>query len=368
MQGCGHGAPTGRHDRTLDDLGDGVTPLRIGLLGAANISATSVVGPAVRSGHRLVVVAARDADRARAFADRHGVERVATSYDEVVSDPEVDLVYNPLANGLHAPWNLRALEEGKHVLSEKPFASNGAEARRVAEVARRSAGTIMEAFHYALHPVMRRVLEVVGSGEIGVVRHVDSTMVIPAPGEDDPRWSYDLAGGALMDIGCYSLHATRWLGRWAGGEPRVVAARGGERAGHPRVDEWVHAELAYPDGATARSFTHMAGPHDVMRLTVVGSLGTVEAHNFVLPHHDDRVEVVTAAGLRTEHAGRRESYDYQLDAVAEAVSSGAAMPLDLDDAVATADLIDATYRAAGFTPRPSSLPEHDDHADDSDGR
>lgn len=343
----------------MSDL-DGQTGLRIGLLGAARITEEAIIGPARRTGRRLVVVAARDASRAEAFAQRHGVERFAQTYDEVLADPEVDLVYNPLANGLHAPWNIKALRAGKHVLSEKPFAANGEEARRVAEVARASEGTITEAFHYAFHPAMRRVVEIVGSGEIGTIQHVDSTIIIPAPGDDDPRWSLELAGGALMDLGCYSLHAFRTLGAFAGGEPQVVAARGMSRAGHPGVDEWVHAELAYPDGATARSFTHMAGPEVVMRLTVVGSAGSIEVHNFVVPHHDDLIDIVTRDDRRTETSGTRPSYDYQLDAVAEAIAGGAPVPLDLDDAIATADLIDAVYVAAGFTPRPSSLDGQED--------
>jgi predicted dehydrogenase len=332
-----------------------MTGMRIGLLGAARISVSSIIGPAHRGNHRLVVVAARDPDRARAYAEAHGIERVAASYDDVLADPGVDLVYNALANNSHAPWNVKALESGKHVLSEKPFAANGAEARRVAAVARRSEGVIMEAFHYALHPAMRRVLEIVASGEIGDVRHVRSSMLIPAPADDDLRWSFDLAGGAMMDLGCYSLHAMRLLGALAGGEPVLRSAIGGERDGHPGADEWMQAELAYPGGATGSLLTHMAAPDVVMTLTVTGSTGTVDVHNFVLPTVDDRLDVTTTGGTRTESMGTRPSYDYQLDAMAAAIQDGTPLPLDLDDAIATMDLIDATYVAAGFTPRPSSL-------------
>ncbi|MET0450152.1 MAG: Gfo/Idh/MocA family oxidoreductase [Aeromicrobium sp.] len=332
-----------------------MTGLRIGLLGAARISVGSVIAPAHRGDHRLVVVAARDVDRAEAYAAEHGIERVAATYDDVIADPDVELVYNPLANSLHAPWNIKALRAGKHVLSEKPFAANGVEARRVAEVARQSDGVVMEAFHYAMHPVMQRVLEIVASGEIGEVRHIGSTMVIPAPADDDLRWSFELAGGAMMDLGCYSLHAMRLLGAAAGGEPVVRSAIGGERTGHPGVDEWIRAELDYPAGATGSLLTHMAGPDVVMTLTVVGSTGRVEVRNFVLPTIDDRIDVTTTDGTRTEALGTRASYDYQLDAMTAAIHDGAPLPLDLDDAIATMDLIDATYVAAGFTPRPSSL-------------
>ncbi len=112
--------------------------LRIGVLGASRIAESAIVGPAHELGHRLVAVAARDPQRAQAFAEKYGVERVLASYDDVINDPEVDVVYNPLANSLHAPWNLAAVAAGKPVLTEKPFARNRTEAKRVAEAADRS--------------------------------------------------------------------------------------------------------------------------------------------------------------------------------------------------------------------------------------
>jgi predicted dehydrogenase len=135
----------------------------------------------------------------------------------------------------------------------------------------------------------------------------------------------------------------------------VVSARAAERTDRPGVDEWVQAGLVFPSGASGRTFTDMAGPDVVMELTVVGSVGRVTAANFVLPHTDDRVEVTTDAGTRTEHLGTRPSYDFQLDAVARAIDDDVPPPLDVDDAVATMDLVDAAYAAAGFAPRPSSL-------------
>ena len=108
--------------------------LKIGVLGASRIAELAIVGPAHELGHRLVAVAARDPQRAQLFAEKHGVERILASYDEVVNDPEVDVVYNPLANAMHAPWNLAAVAAGKPVLTEKPFARDRAEAQRVAAV------------------------------------------------------------------------------------------------------------------------------------------------------------------------------------------------------------------------------------------
>ncbi|MFJ1747448.1 Gfo/Idh/MocA family protein [Streptomyces sp. NPDC088116] len=330
-------------------------PLRIGVLGAARIAELSIVGPARAGGHRLVAVAARARDRAEAFAATHGVERVADSYADLVADPEIEVVYNPLANSLHGPWNLAALQAGKHVLTEKPSASNAAEATEVHEATAKAGTVFMEGFHYLFHPVTLRLHELLSSGELGDLRHVDTMVAMPAPPDSDIRWSLPLAGGALMDLGCYSLHAQRVLAPWAGGTPRLIAARGGERAGAAGVDEWLDADLEFPGGATGTARCHMAHHTFEMSCRVVGSRGEATAVNFVQPHLDDRVVVRTSAGERTEELGRRSSYTYQLEAFAAHLRHGTPLVLDADDALTTMRLVDDTYRAAGFPVRPRSV-------------
>lgn len=330
-------------------------PLRIGVLGAARIAELSIVGPARTTGHRLVPVAARDRDRAEAFAATHGVERVADSYAELVADPEVEVVYNPLANRLHGPWNLAALQAGKHVLTEKPSASNTEEAAQVHEAVAKAGTVFMEGFHYLFHPVTRRLHELLDSGELGDLRHVETMVAMPAPPDDDVRWQLPLAGGAWMDLGCYSLHAQRMLAPWAGGAPRLVAARGGEKAHAAGVDEWLDVDLEFPGGATGSAHCHMAHHTWQMSCRVVGSRGEATAVNFVQPHLDDRVVVRTAAGERTEELGRRSSYTYQLEAFAAHLRRGTPLTLDADDALTTMRLIDDSYRAAGFPVRPRTV-------------
>jgi predicted dehydrogenase len=330
-------------------------PLRIGVLGAARISALSIVGPAAATGHRLVAVAARDRRRAQAFAEEHGVERVVDSYDDLVSDPEIDVVYNPLPNGLHGPWNVRALRAGKHVLSEKPSASNAIEAAAVQLEVAAAGTTFMEAFHYLFHPLTRCLIEVAESGELGRIEHVATMVAIPAPPDDDPRWSLPLAGGAVMDLGCYSLHAHRMAGRLVGGSPEVVSARAGTRSGSPDVDEWLDADLIFPSGVTGSARCHMAHGQVEITFRIVGSDGEAIAHNFVQPHLDDRLTVTTGVGSRTDSLGKRSSYTYQLEAFAAAVRDGVPLPIDSADAVSNMRLIDATYQAAGLSPRPASV-------------
>lgn len=333
-------------------------PLRIGVLGAARISENAIVTPARLTGTRLVAVATRNHSRAQDFAEAAGVERVLDSYQAVLEDPEVEAIYNPLPNGLHGPWNARAIAAGKHVLSEKPFASNAEEAAEIRKQAAATSLVVAEAFHYLYHPATTRLMEILAGGEIGELRHVEASMLGNSP-DDDPRWNLSLAGGALMDLGCYSISVIRRLGRFAGGPPVLTSARGGERSGHPKVDEWVTAELAYPTGSTATSVCHMASDVNEFSLQVVGSAGEIRSENFAVPHADDRITVAVARDSRTdtrvEHLGTKTSYTYQLEAFTRAVRLGEPMLTDLDDAVANMELIDDCYRTLGYGPRPRTV-------------
>ncbi|MEV0799087.1 Gfo/Idh/MocA family oxidoreductase [Kribbella sp. NPDC050281] len=329
-------------------------PLRIGILGAARIAGRAIAEPARSSGARLVAVAARDRDRAEAFAAEHGVEKVHASYDDVIADPEVEAIYNPLANSLHGPWNLKAIAAGKHVLTEKPSASNATEAAAVGDAAAERGVVLLEGFHYVFHPVTRRLHELLAKGELGDLQHVETTMVMPPPPEDDPRWSLPLAGGAVMDVGCYALHAQRMVAPWAGGAPRLVSARAGERKRLPGVDEWLNADLEFPNGATGSVRTSMAAETLDFSCRIVGTRGEAFAPSFVLPHLDDRVIVTTKEDHWVEQLGRKSSYAYQLEAFTARIRNGAPLPIDADDAVATMTLIDECYRTAGLEPRPTT--------------
>jgi predicted dehydrogenase len=318
--------------------------LKIGVLGASRIAELAIVEPARELGHRLVAVAARDPQRAHVFAEKHGVERVLASYDDVLSDPEVDAVYNPLANALHAPWNLAAIAAGKPVLTEKPFARDRVEAEKVAQAAETSGITVMEGFHYLFHPVTRRALELAADGTLGELVHVEARMAMPAPEDDDPRWSLELAGGALMDLGCYGLHVMRQLGH-----PTIVRAHSEQRS--PGVDAWCDVDLAFANGATGLSANSMVAADYMFTLRIVGTRGDVLVHNFIKPHDDDRLTINTPEGTTVERLGTRPSYTYQLEAFAAHVQHGASLPLDTADAVENMAYVDSAYRAAGMSAR-----------------
>jgi predicted dehydrogenase len=327
--------------------------LGIGVLGASRIAESAIVGPAVELGHRLVAVAARDRARAETFAEKYGFDRTVATYQDVIDDPEVDVVYNPLANALHAPWNLAAIAAGKPVLSEKPFARDQAEAMRVAAAADAAGVTVLEGFHYYFHPATRRALALTADGTLGEITHVEVRMAMPAPADTDPRWSFELAGGALMDLGCYGMHVMRMLGALQApglaGRPSVVRARAEQRS--PDVDAWCDVDIVFPGGATGLSANSMVAEHYSFTIRIVGTSGDVLVHDFIRPNRDDRVTVRTPRGVTEERLGTRASYTYQLEAFAAHVSSGAALPFGTADAVANMAMVDAAYRAAGLPPR-----------------
>ncbi|MEU2038832.1 Gfo/Idh/MocA family protein [Nocardia niwae] len=326
-------------------------PLRIGILGAARIAPAAVVRPArANPGVMVAAVAAREPERGRAFARDHGIAQVFDSYAALIAAPDVDAIYNPLPNGLHGRWTKEAVEAGKHVLCEKPFTANAAEAREVAALAATSDRVVMEAFHYRYHPMTRRAEEIIASGELGELVRVEAAMCFPLPRFSDIRYDYALAGGALMDAGCYAVHMARVFG---GEEPEVVAATAKLRG--PHIDRAMSAELRFPSGHTGRVRCSMWSS-DVLRIgaRVVGERGELRLLNPVAPQLPRRLWVRSERGRRTEKISRRSTYAYQLDAFLAAVRHGEPVPTSPDDAVATMTVIDAIYAAAGLPLRQPS--------------
>lgn len=328
-----------------------MSQLRIGVLGAARIVPLSLLEPARQLGEVAVTaIAARDSARAQAAAAKHGISKVHASYAALLADPEIDAVYNPLPNGLHGRWTIAALEAGKHVLCEKPFTANAEEAEAVAAAARRSGLVVMEAFHWRYHALTRRMLEIVASGELGEVRRIETAFCIPLAAKDI-RWRLDLAGGALMDVGCYAINILRTL---AGAEPEVVSARA--KLMSPGVDRAAQAEFAFADGRTGHITASLLSWRLLaMRARVIGTAGTLSVFNPVMPQYFHSLTVRTAAGKRKERVAKfPSSYQAQLAAFAGAVLRGEPFPTGVDDAIANMRVIDAVYRAAGLPPREPS--------------
>lgn len=328
-------------------------PLRMGCLGAARIAPAALIRPAhVTEGVTVSALAARDPARAQAFAAKHGIPRVYDSYEALVGSADVDAVYIPLPNGLHGRWTEAALAAGKHVLCEKPFTANAEEARSVAKVAAGSDRVVMEAFHWRYHPLAARMLEVVRSGELGEIRHVESSLCFPLPRWRDIRWQLDLAGGSLMDAGCYPVHIVRTL---AGSEPEVIDARAKLRS--PGIDRWITARLRFPGGATGAVTAAMwSGAFVRTSARVVGERGTLSVFNPQAPQIFHLLSVRSGGRTRRERVAGGPTYQYQLRAFVDAVAGQPTVLTPPADSVANMELIDSIYRAAGLEPRPVSVP------------
>ncbi len=326
--------------------------IRIGVLGAAAIAPAAVIGPARHvDGVTVTAIAARDRARAEAFATKHGIATVHESYATLLDDPEIDAVYIPLPNGLHGVWTIRAIEAGKHVLCEKPFAASAAEARTVAAVAEASDRVVMEAFHWRYHPLNTELLEAVAAGDLGQVTEVRGAFCFPLPKPSDIRWSRVLAGGSLMDAGCYPVNMVRAVAAAAGlGEPEVTGAKAAFTNGG--VDRALRGRLRWGDDATGTIRCGMFDPlHPVdIRLKVTGTEGSVAVRNPLAPQLFGRAVYRRNGTRRTVRASRTPSYTFQMQAFRDAVREGAPFPSTVTDAVANMAVIDALYEAAGVTP------------------
>jgi predicted dehydrogenase len=328
-----------------------VAPVRIGVLGAARIVPMALINPAKDSTEVVVAaVAARDESRAQGFAAKHGIARVHNSYEALIADPDVDAIYNPLPNGLHGRWTRAAIDAGKHVLCEKPFTANAAEAREIADVAAASDLVVMEAFHYRYHPLTLRAEQIVASGELGKLKRVEATLCFPLPKFSDIRYNFALAGGATMDAGCYAVHMLRTLG---GSTPEVVTAQAKLR--DPEVDRAMTAELRFAGGHTGRLRCSMWSS-DLLRMSarVVGEDGELRWFTPVAPHVFPRLWIRSAEGKRVERFPRRASYAYQLDVFGAAVLRGEPVRTTPEDAIENMTVIDAVYRTAGLPVRQPS--------------
>jgi predicted dehydrogenase len=329
-----------------------VDPVRIGVLGAAKIVPEALIKPAASiPSAECAAIAARDPDRAAAFARRHGIPIAHPSYGALLADNSLDAIYIPLPNSLHAEWTLRSLEAGKHVLCEKPFTANADEAELVAAAAEGSGRVVMEAFHWRYHPLAARMLEIVNGGELGEIRHLEGSMCFSLFRRSDIRWDPGLAGGALMDAGCYAVH---WVRTLAGAEPSVRSATARLRA--PGVDRFTQADLTFPDGRTGRVTASMWSRKFLdLSVTVVGDRASLRVLNPIRPAMFHRLTIQGDGRTRRERVPGGSTYGYQLSAFVEAIREGGPVLTPPSDSVATMRVIDAIYRAAGLEPRRGSV-------------
>ena len=321
--------------------------IRIGLLGASRIAPGAVIAPAAEiEGVAVSCVAARQQERARAFAEEHRIPKVETDYAALVASDKVDLVYNGLPPSEHAKWSIAALKAGKHVLCEKPFAMNAAEAQSMIEAAQETGRHLIEAFHYRFHPLFERILQVLRSGEIGPITKIESHFNVPiaaTPGE--LRYDQELGGGAFMDLGCYPVH---WARTVMNTEPEVLSARADWH--ESGVDTAMSAELEFPGGVPAQLESSMSetlpkGGDAVLK--VFGKLGTLTAKNPLAPHAGHELIIEVDNDRRVEDVKGNATYFHQLQHVVSVVRGETTPFTGGADAVNNMRVLDEVYRHAG---------------------
>jgi predicted dehydrogenase len=316
--------------------------IRIGILGAAMIAPPVVINPGRDNpDFEIVAVAARDPDRAKAYAAEHQIPQVAKDYDALVRHADVDLVYNALPPGSHMHWTIAALNAGKHVLCEKPFAMNAAQVERMNEVASRSGRKLVEAFHYRHHAVMQRAVAIARSGELGKFQSVEASFEVPIPyREGELRWTREQGGGALMDLGCYPVHCLRSI---MGNEPTVLSAT---CAMEHEVDVTTKAELDFA-GVPAKLSTSMKPERFGAALRLTGEHGSLEILNFVAPQLGCRFTVTVAGKTREEPAAGPATYVAQLAELGDVLLRGKTQLISNADSLGNMRAIDAIYAKAG---------------------
>lgn len=323
-------------------------PLRFGVLGTARITPHALLRPARRSVEATVAaVASRRSEAAGAYARRHGIPRVHSSYEALLADPEIDAVYLPLPNSLHLPWGLKALQAGKHLLCEKPLANNADEAQQLADAAAGANRVLAEAMHYRYHPLAARIQHICRH-QLGRIQRVEMFNCFPIVSAKDIRYDYSLGGGGMMDLGCYAVSLLRLI---AGEEPTVV--RAAAKLAGPKIDRRMEVDLQLPSGGTAHLVCSIwSWPALKSEATVTGEAGELRIGNPFAPHLFHFLKLKTASGATKEQLkGLDTTYDYQLRSFVAAVNGGPRVLTDGDEAAATLRIIDAAYQAAGLPRR-----------------
>jgi len=321
-------------------------PVRWGVLSVSGHYALRIHSPLSRLPEAsIVAIASRDEARAKAAAARYGIARSYPSYDALLADPKVEAVYMPLPNHLHAEWVMRALDAGKHVLCEKPIALDATQAADMAKRAKERGLMLMEAFMYRFHPQWVRVKEILATGEIGRLQAIHETFTYDNRDPANIRNQKEKGGGAVYDIGCYTVSVARWV---AGLEPeRVVSlVRRDKDFGTDILSSGVLDFGAAGAGLRA-CFTVATQAFPIQRVDIVGEGGIISVPLSFNAYNDvpQAIEVTTSLGTRRVETGSVDQYGAMFAAVSKAIRSGGPAPTPIEDGIANMAAMDALFRS-----------------------
>ncbi len=318
--------------------------IRWGILSTANIGLQKVI-PAIQmaSNCKVVAIASRDEEKAQKAASDLGIPKYFSSYEDLLADPEIDAIYNPLPNNLHVIWSLKALEAGKHVLCEKPIGKNTEEAQTlIQQSANYPHLKIMEAFMYRFHPQWEKTIQLIEAGKIGEVKAIQSFFSYFNIQPDNIRNQLDTGGGALMDIGCYCIQFARYILK---AEPlRVMSLV--NRDPVMKIDHTTSGMLDFGNGKSA-SFTCSTQLHPFQRLQINGTEGRIEIE---IPVNAPPDRMLKISLFRQEQSkemfiGPADQYTLQAEAFANSIINNIEVPTPLNDAMQNMTVIDALFES-----------------------
>ncbi|MDH3425552.1 MAG: Gfo/Idh/MocA family oxidoreductase [Acidimicrobiia bacterium] len=322
--------------------------LRWGVISTAEIGTRAVI-PATQRSERgeVVAIASRDKARAEEIAEQLGIATAHGSYEALLEDPNVDAVYIPLPNHLHAEWTMAAAAAGKHVLCEKPLAMSAAQAQEVVDACAEAGVKMAEAFMYRQHPQWVKTMEIVASGRLGQLTAVNTWFSYNNTDAENIRNIPEFGGGAVMDIGCYCINLSRML---FGAEPDEVQSLVYR---HPQFGTDVLTSAMLRFGDAQATFTCSTVVEDYQRVHVFGSEGRLEIEIPFNAPNDRPTRLFVAQGGDPPVAPDVEVFEFpvvdhyslQADAFAAAVLDGADVPLSNADSVANMAIIDAVFAA-----------------------
>jgi predicted dehydrogenase len=320
-----------------------------GVLSTANIGVKCVI-PAIMNGKSgtVAAIASRDKARAATIAKEHGIARSYGSYQELLDDPEVEAIYNPLPNHLHVEWTVKALEAGKHVLCEKPIALYAAEAEAIVTARDRTGRKVVEAFMIRFNPQWHRVRELLRAGKIGKIGAIQSAFLFTVLDPKNVRNQVDIGGGALYDVGCYPLVTARYI---FGAEPeRVIALV--DRDPALGVDRVTSGMLAFPGGGQV-TFSSALQLAPYQRVTILGTTGRIEMQIPFTPPNNMACKIVIDPGRPLDGSAAEietfpavDQYGLQCDEAVRIFRGEAVQEFPIEDAIKTMRVIDALYRSA----------------------
>jgi len=315
--------------------------LRWGFLSTARINQALL--PPLRSSARneLTAVASRDLERAKAYAEERSIPRVFGSYEAMLADPDVHVIYNPLPNSMHMEWTVKAAQAGKHVLCEKPLAMTIEEVDAIAAAAKKANVVVMEAFMYRHHPQTLKVKELVESGAIGKLQLIRGSFTFSISNEDDVRLNASLGGGSIWDVGCYPISYARLI---VGAEP--VEVFGWQITGQGSgVDESFFGQMRFPNGVHAQFDSGFRTPQRT-HIELVGDKGSITIKKPFIPRLNEEIIVINGDEKRVITTPGEDLYLGEVENIADAILDGKPIRMSLADSRKNVATIQALLRSA----------------------